>query len=329
MIKTFNTLLTVTALVLMTHVTPAAVAEVPAMRFGVDIGSVRQFESHGVQLSYGVLWVGSWIQKYGWAAVEAKLVEARRLGVTPVINWWYWGDDISPACVEHGCDDALQHVHKDKATWFRLSHELADLIARVNPGSGAIVVLEIEFNKHGIETYEPFDQLMVEQAQMFHQHPNVSVAIGFGNWGREHWGRFARTVAACDVLGTELLQSSVRNAATYLKSVDTLVDGAQELQRRFHKPSLVIDLALSSYPEPAYAANQAAVIKELFARMPELKAANVQGLIWRQLNDDPAFDISNYHGVAERSWGLLHPDGTPKPAFQLFLDGIRAQATHS
>ena len=39
------------------------------------------------------------------------------------------------------------------------------------------------------------------------------------------------------------------------------------------------------------------------------------------LADDPAFDTNNYHGLAERHWGLLHADGTPKPAFLPFLNG--------
>ena len=299
------------------------------MQFGVDIDSVKKTQSLGAPVAYGAIWVGPWIQKYGWGAIEAQLKEARARGVTPVINWWYWGDDISPQFVEHGGEDRFQHVHKDKATWTRMSHELADLIDRTSGHRGAIVVLETEFNKNGIESYKPFDNLLVEQMQIFHQKPNIKVAIGFGNWGREYWNRFALAVSECDFLGTQLLQSSVRDAKTYLGAVDTLVSGAKELQQKFHKPSLVIDLALSSYPESKYAEYQADVVKELFDRLPELKRAGVQGVIWRQVSDDPKFDTSNYHGVAERYWGLLHADGTPKPAFQPFVIGVKAEAAHA
>jgi len=299
------------------------------MQFGVDVDSVKKTQSLGAPVAYGALWVGPWIQKYGWGGVEAQLKEARARGVTPVINWWYWGDDISPKFVEQGGDDRYQHVHKDKATWTRMSRELADLIDRTSGHRGAIVVLETEFNKNGIETYKPFDDLLAEQMQIFHQKPNIKVAIGFGNWGREHWNQFARAVAECDFLGTQLLQSSVRDSSTYLKAVDTLVSGAKELQQKFHKPSLVIDLALSSYPESKYAQYQADVVKELFERLPELKQAGVQGVIWRQVADDPKFDTTNYHGVAERYWGLLHADGTPKPAFQPFVIGVKAEAAHA
>jgi hypothetical protein len=187
-------------------------------------------------------------------------------------------------------------------------------------------VLETEFNKNGIETYKPFDNFLAEQMKIFHAKPNIKVALGFGNWGREHWNRFALSVAECDFLGTQLLQSSVRDAKTYSNTVDTLITGAKELQRKFGKPSLVIDLALSSYPEASYAKRQADVVKELFDRLPELKSAGVQGLIWRQVADNPKFDTSNYHGIAERYWGLLHADGTPKPAFQPFVIGMQNEA---
>jgi hypothetical protein len=299
------------------------------MQFGVDIESVKKTQALGAPIAYGALWVGSWTQKYGWAPIEAQLKEARSRGVTPVINWWYWGDDISPQCVEKGCDDRRQGVHKDKETWFRMSRELADLIDKVSGHRGAIVVLETEFNKNGIETYKPFDNFLAEQMKIFHAKPNIKVALGFGNWGREHWNRFALSVAECDFLGTQLLQSSVRDAKTYDNTVDTLITGAKELQRKFGKPSLVIDLALSSYPEASYAKRQADVVKELFDRLPELKRAGVQGLIWRQVADNPKFDTSNYHGIAERYWGLLHADGTPKPAFQPFVIGMQNEAAHA
>jgi len=50
--------------------------------------------------------------------------------------------------------------------------------------------------------------------------------------------------------------------------VDTVVAGTKTLHNLFHKPVLLIDFVLSSYPEPTYEANQATVVKELFTRLP-------------------------------------------------------------
>ncbi|HXG87482.1 MAG TPA: hypothetical protein VNJ02_04025 [Vicinamibacterales bacterium] len=138
-----------------------AVSQVAAqepMRFGVDATAAQLATSKGLAMSYGSVWAGAWNQKYGWGGVEEQLRTAKANGLTPVIQWWYWGDDISPTCVEQGCMDRYQGVRKDKKTWSQLSNELADLVSRVyGANSGAVVVIETEFNKAGIENYEAFD----------------------------------------------------------------------------------------------------------------------------------------------------------------------------
>ncbi|OFW02741.1 MAG: hypothetical protein A3I61_16375 [Acidobacteria bacterium RIFCSPLOWO2_02_FULL_68_18] len=66
--------------------------------------------------------------------------------------------------------------------------------------------------------------------------------------------------------------------------------------------------------------------REIFRRMDEFRAAGVQGMVWRMLSDDPAFDTANYHGPAERHWGLLRADGSPTRAFTPFLNGLLKEA---
>jgi hypothetical protein len=295
------------------------------MRFGVDVDSVKALRSKGVDVSYGNFWIGSWNQKYGLGYADQQLKLAKSQGVTPVINWWYWGDDISPRLVEEGGRDKYHGVQKNRETWYRMSKELADRITKVMGDREVIVVLETEFNKGGIETYEPFDAYLAEAAKIFHRKGNIKVVIGFGNWGSQHWSRFDRAVAEADMVGTQLLQSSVRDRSTYMNAVDTVIAGTKTLQRLFHKPVLLIDFVLSSYPEPAYEANQAKVVEELFDRLPELKAAGLEGMIWRMLKDDPKFDTANYHGEAERHWGLIHANGRPKAAYGTFVAGIQQE----
>jgi hypothetical protein len=298
------------------------------MKFGIDVAYARETVKLDMRMTYGSIWAGPWNQKWGWGGIESQLKTAKSNGLVPVIHWWYWGDDISPNVVENGRWDARQGVQKDKAAWSRLSNELANLIVKVmGPNSQTLVVVEPEFNKNGIETYEPFDGMLAEQAAIFQRKGTIKVVIAFGNWAPDNWSRFSRAVAQSDFVGTQLLQSSIRNAATYLKAVDMLVDGARALQTKFGKPCLIIDLALSSYPQEEYEGYQATVISELFARLPELKSAGVRGVIWRQLVDDPKFDTSNYHGTAERFWGLLHSNGRPKAAFASFARGIQSETS--
>jgi hypothetical protein len=297
-----------------------------AVQFGFDAKSVVRARELGMPVAYGSTWAGGWIQKFGWNGVEEDLRRATAAGAIPVVQWWYWGDDIGPSCLENGCHDRYHGVWKDRATWSRMSNELADLIVRVGgPESRALVVIETEFNKNGTETYEPFDGYLAEQAEIFHRR-GLKVVITFGNWGQPHWSNFDRAIASADLLGTMRLQSSVRDAGTYLSSADALIAAAQYFHTNFRKPTFVTDFAFSSYPEPSYEGYQDMVVRDIFRRIDELSAAGVQGMIWRMLADDPAFDTGNYHGVAERYWGLLRADGQPKAAFETFRDGA-ASAT--
>jgi hypothetical protein len=293
------------------------------IQFGFDTKSVASARQLGMPVAYGSTWAGPWNQKHGWKGIEDDLRTAKANGTTPVVQWWYWGDDISPSCVENGCQDRYHGVRKDRATWTRMSNELADLIVRVGgPNPQALVVIENEFNKNGIENYEPFDRMLEEQAAIFHKR-GIKVIISFGNWGRPQWKNFDRAVASADLLGTMALQSSVRDASTYLSSADSLISAAKYFHTTFGKPTFVTDFAFSSYPEPTYEGYQDMVVRDIFRRIDELSAAGVQGMVWRMLEDDPKFDTKNYHGEAERHWGLLHADGKPKPAFQSFRDGIQ------
>ncbi len=300
-------------------------AQAPVL-FGVDAKSVTRARSAGLPVHYGSAWAGAWNQKWGWGGVEKELQQAFAAGVTPVVHWWYWGDDISPACVENGCMDRYHGVRKDKATWTRLSTDLAALILRAGgPGAQAIVVLETEFNKNGIETYEPFDGYLAEQAAIF-KAAGHKVVLGFGSWGFAHWDTFDRAVASADMLGTTALRSSLRDAETYHSVADTLIASARYFRTRFNKPTFVTDLAVSSYPAPEYETHQAAVIREVFDRIDELKALGVLGIVFRMWADDPEFDVNNYHGVAERHWGFLRSDGSPKPAFAVLRTGWLTEA---
>ena len=299
-----------------------ASAEGP-VKFGFNAESVEKARDLRLPITYSTIWAGAWNQeKYGWGGIRTMLKTAKTNELTPVIQWWYWGDDLSPTCVQSGCTDKYYGVVKNKATWDRLSAELAQLVVdEYGANSGTIIIVETEFNKGSMEQNETFDAWLEEKLEFF-RSKGFRVVVGFGNWSRQHWKNYDRAIAAADMIGAQILYSSVRNETAYLSGADTLIGAAKYNHATFGKPTFVTDVAFSSFPTPSYEQYQDTVVREIFARMGELRDAGVQGLIWRMLMDDPKFNTANYHGMAERHWGLLRADGTPKPAFEPFRVGM-------
>jgi hypothetical protein len=303
----------------------SASAQTAQMKIGFDANSIKRARELGLPVAYGSLWAGAWNQeRYSMDGITHQLDAARDAGVTPVIQWWYWGDDLSPECVQSGCRDKYYGVWKDKATWDRMSNELADRIVRsLGPRSNAIIIVETEFNKASMQSNETFDGWLAEKAAFF-RSKGLRVVVGFGNWGRENWRNYDRAVAAADLIGVQALLSSVRDERIYLDGAEMLIGAAKFNRSAFGKPSFVTDFAFSSFPEPSYERFQDTVIRDIFRRMDELSAAGVEGMVWRMLADDPNFDPANYHGLAERHWGLVRADGSRKMSFEPFKNGMLA-----
>lgn len=321
-----RTLVTLLALGLSVGLLPTAAPATAPVAFGMDAASMAAQAAAGVKADYGTFWVGPWTLASGWGGPDAQLAAMKAAGVTPAIHFYYWGDDISPSCVETGCWSSLHDAWKDRAGWERLGQQLADHLDAKLGGAPAVVFLESEFNKGGIETYEPFDGYLADMAAFLRrEYPAVQIVLGFGNWGSPHWGTFDRAAAASDMTGIQGMRGSTRQSlADYGTLYEGLQAGADRLQSLFHKPIMLTDIALSSYPEPGWLQPQADTLAELFAHLGDLKAAGVQAIIYRSWLDSPGMDLANYYGMAERYWGLANTAGQ-KPSAAVWIAGVNAE----
>src|ERR1044072_5115183 len=82
--------------------------------FGMDAGSVAAQSAAGAKPDYGTFSVGPWTLTSGWGGPDAQLDAMRSAGVTPAIHFYYWGDDISPTCLENGCWSSLHNTQKEQ-----------------------------------------------------------------------------------------------------------------------------------------------------------------------------------------------------------------------
>lgn len=304
----------------------AATAAAPsALRFGVGSEGYDELRAAGVHAPLSQFWVGAWTRHSGWGYVDNYLKIANNRGTVPVIEFWYWGDSITPHCIENGCWSTLSNAPISKKEWYDYAYTLAAKIRQHMGGREVIVVLETEFNKHGVGSYEPFDGYLADQARIFKSVPGVKVAIGFGNWGQSEWRNFDRAVGASDYTGFQLLRGSTHESwDAYTRAVDTIGTAAATLKSTFGKPVLLHDVSLSSYPEPNWMYAQDQVLKGMFSRLGELEGKGLQGVIYRSVRDNPNFDTRNYYGYAERYWGLKHHDASAKPGWWTWVNGIKA-----
>lgn len=308
---------------------PAFAATPAPVRFGMDVGAIGDQAAAGVSPDFGLFWIGPWTLSSGWGGPDNAFDKMYANGVTPVVQFYYWGDDISQACIENGCWSSLHDSWKDKANWSKLTTQLIDHLDARMKGREVIVILETEFNKADVATWEPLDgYLEAKVKEIKAGYPAAKVIMGLGNWNSGAWGTFDRTAAASDFLGIQGMRGSTRNSVSvYYDLVDATINGAKKLQATFPgKPTFVTDIALSTYPEPEWLEYQADVVGEMFQRLGELKAAGVQGIVYRTYKDNPNMDLANWFGEAERHWGFAwHGNGTAKPAWATWVAGVKAE----
>jgi PKD repeat protein len=298
------------------------------MLFGMDASGVTAQTQAGAKPDYGTFWIGPWTLSSGWGGPDAQLASMKAAGVTPAIHFYYWGDDISPSCVEDGCWSSLHNAQKTRAGWETLGTQLTSHLNSKMGGAPVVVFLESEFNKGGIEAYEPFDGYMAAMAAKIHAaYPNAVVVLGFGNWGSTHWKTFDRAAAASDMVGVQGMRGSTKQSQADMYTLyDGLLSGVKTLGSTFPgKPIMLTDIAVSSYPEPSYVTVQAGVLKEVFDNLGTLRSLGVQAMVYRSWKDSPSMDTANYYGQAERHWGVAWAaNGTVKASGQVWTAGVKA-----
>jgi hypothetical protein len=317
--------LTLLAGSLLLAVQPAGATAAPVL-FGMDAGSVAAQAAAGAKPDYGTMWIGPWTLSSGWGGPDGQLAGLKSQGVTPAVHFYYWGDDISPSCVEDGCWSSLHNTWKDRAHWRMLGDQLGAHLDSKLGGARAVVFLESEFNKGGISTYEPFDGYLADMATRLRAaYPNAVVVLGFGNWGSGDWHNFDRAAAASQMVGLQGMRASTKDSATsYDNLYAATLSGVKTLSSLFHKPVLLTDIALSSYSEPDYLTRQRDSLQRFFTGMQALRDYGVQGIVYRSWNDAPGMSTANYYGEAERHWGLAHSDGSKKASAAAWVGGVKA-----
>lgn len=302
----------------------AAVPSEDEVAFGIDAPAATG-EERLWHVQYGTLWIGAWNLKEGWQEPVHHLERMRAHDVVPVIQLYYWGDDLSPRCFASGCWSELHGAHKDAAAWDRLTEELLGRLNETMGGERVLILLENEFNQIHTKGHDGFDRALAAKAHKIRAgYPAADIVLPFGNWDPDAWGTWDEAAGASDYVGIQALRASTRHAPdAYEEAFEATLRGVERLHMLFGKPIIVHDVGFSSYPEPAFLEDQADALQAFFIGLPALKEAGVRALMYRAFTDDPKADPANWFGEAERHWGLAWSgNGTLKPAGMVWLSGV-------
>jgi hypothetical protein len=308
---------------LLTASIPAAEAATGIPPMGMSVGDIAALKAAGATPRYGSFWVGEWMMSSGWSGFDNAMSTAKAAGVTPVVYWYYWGDSISPSCVQNGCSS------KTRSEWTAMTSTLASHLRSTLGGAEVLIVLENEFNKNGITDswYAPtFDAHLEAVAKTLKGVSGAKLVLGLGGWGEQQWTSFPRSAAQSDYIGFQAMRASTRDSESSYRAVaDKSAYFTNLIAQKFNKPSFLYDLALSSYPDARWATLQAQTLDAIFAKLVSSGSTGLQGVVYRELKDH-YMDPKNYFGNAESHWGLRTSSNAAKPAFDVWLKYAKGTA---
>ncbi len=191
-----------------------------------------------------------------------------------------------------------------------------------------VVILNPEFNENGIESYEPFNDLLIDSINLVKQVKQTKVSFCMGDFGnyqnisdKKNWQGFHlsvhRAIQHVDFITFQEMRGSTRNRSEeILKTPERSLAFAKYLTKRYHKPTFLAYLALSSYGDNGLKIQEK--VYQGFAKlMPEfISQGNLIGFNSFHLMDVPHH--VGYFKEAEKHFGIVDSKGTPKPALKQF-----------
>ncbi|MEM7000800.1 MAG: hypothetical protein AAF529_08435 [Pseudomonadota bacterium] len=255
-------------------------------------------------------WISAGTQ-WQWESRQ-RLLAAVQAGYAPIIIDWYFGDAISPDLVQRKRSEYLRHVQEE-------------LVPLVRDVPGAMVILEPEFNKGGVQDWPGWDDVATEAINILKSATTASVGLAVGDWVKTETegelDNIERAVAASDFLGF-LLMSSKDYEGTYASPTNDFGARLDQivnfLAERFNKPLFLAYTAISS--DGDWSETQARYLDTMLSRAPLYEQNGLFGLGVLSLFDNP--NHSGWFGDAERRFGLFDENGAAKPAAQVWRQRV-------
>ena len=254
-------------------------------------------------------WEPSWFGRHELRALHDA-------GLTPVLLFYYFGDDVSQETVT--------------ARYEHYRHWLQAALSHLSTDIPVLVVLEPEFNNvppNGdahVKGWLPFAELMIRSAAEVRRFlPGAHVGICPGDYrAYDLWGVLGPISKHMDFLAFQELWASTRQnwmSEHHQDVTEFALLFTTYLRVVYERPILLAYLGVSTHSEGSkddWEKVQARVWRDLADDIDRFRANGLFGVLAFAWYDDPTH--VGYFGPAETRWGLVERTGRRKPAFEEF-----------
>lgn len=262
--------------------------------------------------------VTMWITK-GWHTdwYDAKTIQKKIInkGYTPVFIFYYFADDVS-----------VKYVKKTKADYFKHLEKFVKFLKTLH--GQKIVVLNPEYNMDGTGEWEGMNDIFLQSYRIVRKDPQALVGPCVGDFGDyskvdepKEWMLFnpslKKAAKKADFIAFQEMRALTRNKKrNILKTPQRAYHFAKYLHAKYHKPTMLAYLAISTYGKGGEAM-QAKVYKGFVKYLPKMKK-EADLLLFGTFH---YFDYPGHVGYfkkAEPYFGVRRKDGTQKPSFKYY-----------
>ncbi|MEM7468872.1 MAG: tetratricopeptide repeat protein [Pseudomonadota bacterium] len=261
------------------------------------------FDEYNIEATHITHWL---TRKTNWRwETENRLLAASKAGFTPVVAYWYFGDQISPEFVEANLDEYRKQI----------SSKLIPLIAKL---PHVVVLLEPEFNKAGIQNWMKWGEIAQDViTEIKRRVPQAEVGLGIGDWavnGQEKlFSNIEDAVKVSDFVGYIAMTSAAHESANSQSTagiVERIYQITRILNKQFDKPLFLGYVAISS--GHGWQQKQARYLSDFITYVPYFMSQGLRGFGYFSLFDNP--NQAGWFSGDERHFGLVDREGERKPS---------------
>jgi len=248
-----------------------------------------------------------------WFPTERINLDIVEKGYTPIFIIYWYRDDISPDFVQEHEDEYFDFLQKCKVYLNKIKGK-------------KYVILNPEYNENGVSKWEGFNDIMKKSYYILKDN-NTILGYGLGDFGNynitfdyaafKSFEKSFKAVKYFDFIAFQEMRAITKNSkSAILNTPYRSLEFAKYLHEKYHKPTFLAYLAISSYMSRKL---QNEVYKRYSQLMPLFKKeANLIGFNIFHLFDRP--QQVGYFSQAEKYFGIIDKNGNKKPSYFWFLD---------